>query len=173
MMGIRIMDEDPPISVLSAKNGAPLMLQRDAHGCLLLALPGQFPRAVVPVRAFPLSAPEEGISLVATDGHELCWVEQLSELAPETRALIEEELAERHCTPVIRRITRISSAATPSQWEIETDRGTTRLTLKAEEDIRRLPDRSLLITDAHGLSFMVRDIAALDKHSRRLLDHFL
>lgn len=172
-MGMRIIEEDPPIPVLSTTSGTPLMLQRDAHGRLVLTLPGQAPRTVVPVRAFPLSAAGEGISLVAADGHELCWVEQLSELASETRALIEQELAERHCTPVIRRITRISSAATPSQWEIETDRGATRLTLKAEEDIRRLPDGSLLITEAHGLSFMVRDIAALDKHSRRLLDHFL
>ena len=56
---------------------------------------------------------------------------------------------------------------------MDTDRGPTRLTLKAEEDIRRLSAGSLLITAAHGVQFLVRDMAALDKASRRILDHFL
>jgi hypothetical protein len=31
----------------------------------------------------------------------------------------------------------------------------------------------LLINDAHGVQFMIRDLAAMDKNSRRLLDRFL
>ena len=56
---------------------------------------------------------------------------------------------------------------------LQTDRGPTQLTLKAEEDIRRLAGGRLLITDRHGLQFMVDDQAALDPRSRRILERFL
>lgn len=148
-------------------------LRRDPHGRLILSIAGEAPRAVVPVRAFPLSAAAEGISLVGADGSEACWIERLSALDPRARGMIEEELASRDCTPVILRIASVSSRATPSHWDVETDRGPTRLTLKAEEDIRRLPDGALLIADAYGLSFLIPQAARLDKASRRLLDHFL
>ena len=35
---------------------------------------------VVPVRAFPISAAEEGLSLVDADGHELAWINALADL---------------------------------------------------------------------------------------------
>jgi hypothetical protein len=46
--------------------------------------------------------------------------------------------------------------------------------LKVEEDIRRLPQRGrLLITSGHGIVFLVPDLTALDRHSKRLLERFL
>ena len=75
--------------------------------------------------------------------------------------------------PVILRVNSVSSFATPSTWEIDTDRGPTRLVLKSEEEIRRLAPPALLIADAHGIHFLIRDRYALDAHSRKLLDRFL
>ena len=54
-----------------------------------------------------------------------------------------------------------------------TDKGRTTFTLKGEEDIRRLATWTLLITDSHGLRFYLKDIQALDKNSRKILDRFL
>jgi len=127
----------------------------------------------IPVRAFPIGAPDEGIALVSADGHELAWIEQWSDLTPELRAMIEAELATREFMPQISRIVGVSSFATPTVWEVETNRGNTSFTLKAEEDIRRLPQSALLISDSHGIQFLVRDTKALDKHSRKILDRFL
>jgi len=62
---------------------------------------------------------------------------------------------------------------TPSTWDIETDRGRTQLLLKGEEDIRRLSASVLLVTDGHGVQFLIRDLAQMDRFSRRLLDRFL
>jgi hypothetical protein len=45
--------------------------------------------------------------------------------------------------------------------------------LKGEEDIRRLRDGGLIITDSHGVTYRVHDIRALDRASRKLLDRFL
>jgi hypothetical protein len=128
---------------------------------------------VVPVRAFPLTAPNEGVALVAPDGHEVAWIERLDDLAPGQRGLIEDDLASRDFMPEILQIRRVSSFATPSTWQVRSDRGETSFVLKGEEDIRRLGDAGLLIADSHGIQFRIRDIGVLDKISRRLLDRFL
>ena len=149
-------------------------LSRNAFGRLVLtAADGTVHEGVVPVRAFPIAAPEEGISLVSAEGHELAWIDRLADLPPQPRALVEEELASREFVPEIRRLRRVSSFATPSTWEVETDRGDTSFVLKGEEDIRRLGANGLLIADSHGIQFLIRDLTALDKASRRLLDRFL
>lgn len=153
---------------------APFRLERHAHGHLVhIAADGTRSEGCVPVRAFPIAAPDEGVSLVGTDGHELAWISRLSEAPAAVRQLIEEDLAQREFTPVIQRIRAVSTFATPSTWDVETDRGDTRLVLEVEENIRRLPNGALLIGDARGVHFLVRDRLALDKASRRLLERFL
>ena len=155
-------------------NTAPFQLERDAHGQLvLITVDGLRHHGVVPVRAFPIAAPNEGLSLVNGDGREVAWVESLDVLAVPLRALIADELLSRELTPVIRRIVSVSTFSTPSIWQVETDRGMTRFVLKGEEDIRRLSQGALWIADSHGIPFIVRDRRALDRRSRRLLERFL
>ncbi|MCX7229809.1 MAG: DUF1854 domain-containing protein [Burkholderiales bacterium] len=153
---------------------AEFALSRDPFGRLVLTgEDGVAHVAVVPVRAFPIGAPDEGLSLVSADGHELAWIERLEALDMARRTLIEEDLASREFVPEIRAIRAVSSFATPSTWTIDTDRGPTTLVLKGEEDIRRLARSSLLVADRNGIQFLVRDIGALDRASRKLLDRFL
>ena len=149
-------------------------LSRDPFGRLVLrGADGIEHVGVVPVRAFPIAAPEEGMSLVSADGRELAWVERLDALHPAQRELVEQDLGSREFVPEIRAIHAVSSFATPSTWTVDTDRGPTTLVLKGEEDIRRLARTSLLIADRHGVQYLVRDIGALDRASRKLLDRFL
>jgi hypothetical protein len=153
---------------------ANFQLQRDRYGQLVLTTEnGEIHAGVTPVRAFPIAAPDEGLSLVSFEGHEVGWVERVADLPPGLRELIEEELASREFVPEIEHITSVSSFACPSTWRVATDRGETELVLKGEEDIRRLTRTQLLIADSHGIQFLVRDIGALDRHSRKLLDRFL
>ena len=150
-------------------------LARNTHGRLVLTWPdGTAHEGVTPVRAFPIAAPDEGLSLVGPDGHELLWVERLSQLDAASLQLVQEELQAREFVPTILRIHGVSSFSTPSTWEVDTDRGPAKLVLKAEDDIRRLGARTrLLIAASDGLQFRVPDSTALDKHSRRLLERFL
>ena len=149
-------------------------LERNPFARLVLTLAdGAVHEGVVPVRAFPLAAPGEGISLVGIEGRELAWIPQLAELPAESRALIEEELAGREFVPTVRRIESVSSFSTPSTWSVATDRGATKFVLKGEEDIRRLADGALLIASAEGINFRVASRRGLDGHSRRLLERFL
>ena len=134
---------------------------------------GQTHEGVVPVRAFPLAAPDECISLVGLEGHELVWIERLADLPAEARALLQEELALRDFVPEIRRLVSVSSFGTPSVWTVETDRGDTSFVLKGEEDIRRLKGSALLIAASEGVQYRIADMTALDRPSRRLLERFL
>ncbi len=155
-------------------NAVDFKLQRNAAGRLVLTdAQGAIHDSVVPVRAFPISEPGEGLSLLGDDGHELAWINRLSDLPEEMRALIEAELAHREFMPEIERIKQVSSFATPSKWQVSTNRGDTELLLKAEDHIRRLSNTTLLIVDGYGVSFLIRNVDAMDHHSRKLLDRFL
>ena len=149
-------------------------LQCDSYGRLVLTdKNGEIHVGVTPVRAFPIAAPDEGLSLVNFEGHEVGWVDHVADLPPNLRSLIEADLASREFVPEIARIAAVSSFACPSTWQVETDRGATELILKGEEDIRRLSPSRLLIADANGIQFLVRDLTQLDRQSRKLLDRFL
>jgi len=149
-------------------------LTRNSFGRLVFTgAEGDVHDGVAPVHAFPIAAPAEGISLVTADGHELAWIDCLADLPDELRILLEEELASREFMPEICGIRRVSSFATPSTWQVETDRGLTTFILKGEDDIRRLAPSTLLIADSNGIHFLIRDIHTLDQGSRKLLDRFL
>ena len=148
-------------------------LERDALGNLIFTdAKGDRHIGVYPVRAFPITAPGAGIGIMDQSGKELCWYLDEAVISQADLALIEEELAAREFMPVIEKITKVSTFATPSIWDIETDCGPTRIRLKAEEDIRRIAGNTLLIADSNGLQFLIKDSTQLDKVSKKLLDRF-
>ncbi len=152
----------------------PFRLQRDDHGRLeMIHDDGTRHEGVTVVRAFPISAPAEGWSIVSIDGRELAWIEHPQQWPQALRALMEEELASREFMPEIRRIHEVSGFVTPSTWLVATDRGDARFVLPGEEAIRRLARGMLLISDSQGIHYLIRDLPSLDKQSRKLLDRFL
>jgi hypothetical protein len=164
-------------AAVSAAAAAPslagLQLERDRFGRLVVILGGQRYEHVVPVRAFPIAAPDEAISLLGADGHELAWIPRLNALPAPTRELLADELESRDFTPEIRRIRSVAGYVTPCTWHVETDRGDTAFILGSEESIRRLPGGDLLIADSQGIHYLLRNPAGLDAASRRMLDRFL
>lgn len=152
----------------------PFNLRRDAFGKLVLTnAEGEEFVGVLPVRSFPVQAPTRGISLVRDGGKEVGWIDDLATVPADIRDLVTEELEGREFMPVILSIKGVSSFATPCTWTVQTDRGDTEFVLKGEEDIRRLGAYSLLIADSHGIHFLIRDMFAVDKGSRKILDRFL
>jgi Domain of unknown function (DUF1854) len=149
------------------------LLERDALGNLIfIDAKGDRHIGVYPVRAFPITAPAAGIGIMNQSGNEVCWFSDVALIPEAELTLIEEELAAREFMPVIEKITQVSTFATPSIWDIETDRGPTRIRLKGEEDIRRIAGNTLLIADSNGLQFLIKDATQLDKVSKKLLDRF-
>ncbi|QNK65062.1 DUF1854 domain-containing protein [Variovorax sp. PAMC26660] len=149
-------------------------LERDSFGRLVLTdAQGERHVGVTPVRAFPLSAPADGVSLVGSEGRELVWIDRVELLPAQTRTLLEQELAVRDFAPTLLQLHSVSSFGVPSTWTVKTDRGDTSFVLKAEEDIRRLEGGALLIASAHGVQFRIPDVKTLDRASRKLLERFL
>ena len=152
----------------------PFDLQRDAFGRWVMHMPdGTQYVPVTALRAYPVSAPDEGVALMDAEGHEIFWINDLKQLSEPLQLQVLQALNEREFLPEILQLTHVSSFATPSTWSVRTDRGNTQFMLKGEEDIRRLTGTVLLINDANGVQFMIRDLAAMDKHSRKLLDRLL
>jgi hypothetical protein len=162
------------MSELSPNSHLPFSLIRNSFGKLVLTTAdGSVHDEVSPVRAFPIQAPDDGIALVASDGREVAWIDRLDALPVAIRNLLEEELAGREFMPEIKAISSVTSFATPCTWQVDTDRGATHFVLRGEEDIRRIGQTTLLISDNHGIHFLIRDLHTLDKSSRKILDRFL
>ena len=103
----------------------------------------------------------------------MVWIEQLDEVPDNERQHIEQALQAREFMPEILRLDGVNSFSTPSVWSVQTSRGNTEFVLKGEEDIRRLSVNTLVVSDAHGVQYLIRHLPALDRHTRKLLDRFL
>jgi hypothetical protein len=140
-------------------------LRRNSFGRLELTdADGETHDGVVPVRAFPITAPDDGIALVDPYGHELAWIDRLDDLPDDLRSLLEANWPNASSCRN-QRIVSVASFATPSTWQVETDRGGDAFVLKGEEDIRRLARRP---ADRRQSRHPLPDPRpqALDQHSR-------
>ena len=159
---------------MSAPMTMAFALAVDPFGKLVVTLADgtQHVGAVV-ARAFPIAEPEQSISILSAEGKELAWIERLSDLPAQDREIVTQALQGREFMPEILRLDGVNSFSTPSVWRVQTSRGPTQLVLKGEEDIRRLSAHRLIVADAHGVQFLIRDLPSLDRHTRKLLDRFL
>jgi hypothetical protein len=152
----------------------PFHLHADTWGRLVLTdADNREHVGVEPVRAFPITDPRHGIAICSADGREILWIDDLDALPPATRQLLEDELARRQFVPIIQRIVGVSSQREPADWDVETDRGRTRFALKDAEDVRPLGGHRAIITDAHGIRYLIPDVRAMDAASRRILERYL
>lgn len=151
-----------------------LALHHDAWGQLVLTdTEGHEHVGIELVRAFPLSDPRHFIAVCDAQGRELMWIPDLESLPAPLARQIEDELAKREFVPIIQRILSVSAAVEPSEWEVLTDRGRTSFVLDSEDDVHELDEHRALITDAHGIRYLIADVRQLDSRSRHLLERFL
>lgn len=165
--GLQLAEDERPVQ-------GPFEIEQDAFGVWRLRLEnGSAHERVVAVRAFPIAAPQEGISILSQEGRELLWIPRLADVPEPQRSRIEAALQTREFLPEILQLHGVSSFATPSVWRVRTSCGETELTLKGEEDIRRLSANTLIVSDAYGVQYLIKHLAGMDRHSRKLLDRFL
>ena len=159
---------------MSAVLTAAFTLAFDPFGKLVITLvDGTQHVGVVVARAFPIASPDQSISILSAEGKELAWIENLHSLPVNEQNIVAQALQGREFMPEILRLDGVNSFSTPSVWRVQTNRGPTQLVLKGEEDIRRLSTTRLIVADAHGVQFLIRDLPSLDRHTRKLLDRFL
>ncbi len=149
-------------------------LTHDAWGKLVLTnADGHRHVGVEAIRAFPISEPNRWISILDANGEEVLWIDHLDTVPIEQRAILENELTKGHFLPVVQRVLSIEGTSEPTKWHVETDRGTTRFSLKNEEDVRRLMGHRVLIVDSHGIRYLIPNLKHLDTSSRRWMERYI
>lgn len=123
-------------------------------------------------RCFPLSDPDRYVSLVDAGGHELLCLTSLRELNASARQAVEQALGATELLPQLLKIDGVQQEATQSTWQVQTDRGAREFVVDQEDHVRRLSDGRYLITDAHGMRYLVPPAEQLDPRSRRLFASF-
>src|SRR5436309_3205561 len=89
---------------------------------------------VAVVRAFPLSHPQQYLSVRDGDNKEVGLIVDAADLDDESRRLVAEDLERRYVVPVVRRIIAIKERFGTVDWEVETDRGVSRFTTRNTRD---------------------------------------
>ncbi|MFO0865783.1 MAG: DUF1854 domain-containing protein [Gemmataceae bacterium] len=152
----------------------PFRLHYDPFGRFVLTMPdGLTHVGVEAVRSFPATDPNRFVSIVDAEGREVAWVDDLASLPADLRRTLEAELTRRHFLPSIERILQVKGQIQPTEWDVETDHGPVRFTLNSDEDVRRMPNGWIVIADAQGVRYAVRNLDALDPASRRWLDNYI
>lgn len=127
---------------------------------------------VKPSRLFPLTLPNQWISIQDVSGQERACIEKLEELTDVQRAALQEALSKRDFVPVIRTIHHVGRAADGHEWEVTTDRGPTRFRTESDESIQYLGGSRLVIIDDLNTRYLIPDISELDRESRRRLERY-
>lgn len=125
-------------------------------------------------RAFPLSGAMEFISVRDTDSKEIGMIRSLHAFPAHTVVLLEEEINRRYFTPVIQSIKTIKEEFGYSYWDVQTDSGVVRFSVRSGHDsIVELGDSRVMITDVDGNRYEIMDISKLDEKSYKKLQIFL
>ena len=135
---------------------------------------------VVPGRAFPITDPDEFISIKEPDsrekgkGAELGLIRRMSDFDADTQALLREELDRRYFTPVITRLTGVKEKFGYFYWDAETTAGKISFVMtNVSSNIRTLEDGRVFIHDIDGNCFEIPDPAKLDKASLKKIEIYM
>lgn len=134
---------------------------------------------VVLVRAFPITNPDEFISVRepgrnGSSGDEIGMIEKIALFDAETVAVLSEELDRRYFIPEITKIYSMKEKYGYHYTEAQTSAGRMQFVMNnPSNNIRTLEDGRVLITDTDGNCFCLPDPAKLDKQSYRIIEIYL
>ena len=126
------------------------------------------------VRAAPLSHPDRYISFLDSKDEEICMVDDLRQLEPQTRQIAVQELVRRYLTAVVERIHSVRNELGTSYWDVDTSRGRREFVIQnVAENAQWLGPRRLLLVDVDGNRFEIPDLDDLDKKSQGFVEGVL
>ena len=129
--------------------------------------------SVRPLRAFPLTAPDEFITFFGEKNVYVGVIQSLSDVDEPTEELLRDELERRYFLPQILRIDFLRINAGIVSWRVETDRGPRAFDVRDREEIRFMPPRRMVLRDVDGNRYEIQDYKQMDDLSLYLLDQLL
>jgi hypothetical protein len=140
----------------------------------------EFFERVVIVRSFPITDPDEYISIREPDtrtrgrGDEIGLIENINSFDKDTVALLGEELDRRYFVPEIKHIYSMKEKYGYYYTEALTSAGRITFVLNnPTNNIRTLEDDRVLITDTDGNCFCIPNPKKLDKSSYKIIEIYL
>lgn len=149
---------------------------RTDGGFVSLEYDGRVWERVQVIRLFPFTEPDKFISIrtVEERSKEIGVIEDIRQVAADTRRMLEEQLNLHYFTPVIQKIIDIKDEYGYAYFHVLTDRGECRFTINMGGNaVVRLTDSRLLITDLDENRFEIPDVFLLTQKEQRKLDLFL
>lgn len=135
---------------------------------------------VLPIRAFPITDPNEFISIRLPDspekgkGPEIGMIRRLSDFDIATQKLINEELNRRYFIPVITKIYKMQEKFGYLYFDTETLSGKTSFVMNNPyANIRSFEDGRVFMYDIDGNCFEITDPNKLDKSSLKKIEIYL
>ena len=162
----------------SASDGAPVLdpaavrVRLKDDGQLELHLEdGTVHSGVRVVPAFPISRPNRFVYFRDKEGDELGILIDPRRLDRESREIVLAQADQAYFMPRITRILQVEERMGIARWEVETDRGWSSFDVVARsESVWFVGRNRVLIRDADGNRYLITDLTALDRRSRRLAD---
>jgi hypothetical protein len=159
------------MDTLTLLDGSNMEIEQSVADGLVVRAPAFGERVGVSVEpCYPLSRPDRFLVFRDSDGVELGLLEDASSLSRTARDALAVELDKQRFLPVITAVDAIFQEFQIPVWEVETDRGHRRLTLRSAHDAHRLPDNGIYVRDAEGNGYLIPDWTKLDAASQSLLE---
>jgi hypothetical protein len=122
------------------------------------------------VRAFPISEDTHWINVLDAKNKEVCLIEDPTQLDPQSRRLVDEELERFYRVSIIQRIVNIVQDYRTLYWYVETDRGPRDFVIRWTADtVNWRSANELLLMDIDTNRFRIPDVTKLDKASLKHL----
>ena len=129
---------------------------------------GEFLEKLEPRRLFPVSKPNDYITLLDESGVEKAVIRSILDLSPASREIIEYSLNDYYLVPHILRILSITEKNGKVHWCVETDRGYKEFDVRnRNHDVRVYSDGRMRVRDSDDNRYLVNDYRKLDAHSKR------
>jgi hypothetical protein len=125
-------------------------------------------------RSFPLSYKNSYIAVKDKEDKEIGIIKDLEDFPKDTVNLFKEELDRRYLLPSIDRINSIKEEFGYSYWDVITNIGTKRFTIKKDNSsFLNVKDNRILVIDVDGNRYEISDYTKLDSKSYKLIELLL
>lgn len=152
-------------------------VERTEGGLMSATVDGTFYKRVRPVRCFPFTEPERYISLREGSGNEsreIGMLLNIGDLGEEAEGIIRNQLDLMYFMPIIKKILSIREEYGYSYWDVQTDRGEIRFTVRmGGNSINKLSESRIIISDLDANRFEIPDTTRLSAKELKMLDMYL
>lgn len=154
--------EATKVEIFSIPNSVHLRVELAGDRCIL---------AASVYRCFPLTSPDEFLSVQDSSGAEVGILRSLTGLSSQSRAILDSYMDRRYFTPQILKIHGLEQDASMWLWQVSTQRGAATFYIRGVRDsVHEVAPKRWQIHSIDGQRFEIRDFEELDAKSQDLFE---